>query len=177
MVSSVVNIPIYSLSSLLFIVSITFLISFWLLLFKLYYLEATDIFLHFSHRKRFLSNDRNIGNMFRCIRKFRVSYSYPWILVESPSNIRTEWGLHKDWTRTGPGLGQDWKWTGCGVTSQVDNFPVHFQSTSSPLVVQSTWTCPCAVSRMRSGPVHVDYQDSVLVQSWWSPNGVHGNQI
>ena len=26
----------------------------------------------------------------------RVSYSYPRILVESPSNIRTEWGLHKD---------------------------------------------------------------------------------
>ena len=62
--TSVVNIPIYSLSSLLIIVSITFLISFWLLLFKLCYLEAMDIFLHFSHRKRLWSNDRNIGNMF-----------------------------------------------------------------------------------------------------------------
>ena len=58
------NIPIYSLYPLLFIVSITFLIYFRLLLFKLCYLEATDIFLHFSHRKRPLSNDRNIGNMF-----------------------------------------------------------------------------------------------------------------
>ena len=47
------------------IVSITFLISFWLLLFKLYYLEAMDIFLHFSHRKHFLSNKRNIGNLSR----------------------------------------------------------------------------------------------------------------
>ena len=45
----VVNIPIYSFSPLLFIVSITFLISFRLLLFKLCYLEAMDIFLHFSH--------------------------------------------------------------------------------------------------------------------------------
>ena len=57
-------------SPLLFVVSITFLIYFWLLLFKLCYLEATDIFLHFSHRKHLLSNDRNIGNMFRLIRKF-----------------------------------------------------------------------------------------------------------
>ena len=65
-----VNIPIYSPFSLLFIVSVTFLISFWLLLFKLYYLEATDIFLHFSHRIRFAFNKRNIGNMFRRIKKF-----------------------------------------------------------------------------------------------------------
>ena len=43
----VVNIPIYSPCSLLFLVSITFLISFRLLLFKLYYLEATSTFLHF----------------------------------------------------------------------------------------------------------------------------------
>ena len=52
-------------SPLLFIVSITLLISFWLLLFKLCYLEATDTFLHFSHQKHLLSNDRNVGNMFR----------------------------------------------------------------------------------------------------------------
>ena len=39
-----VNIPIYSPFSLLFIVSITFLISFQLPLFRLYYLEAKDIF-------------------------------------------------------------------------------------------------------------------------------------
>ena len=61
---------IYSLSYLLFIVSITFLISFWLLLFKLCYLEATDIFLHFSHWKCLLFNDKNVGNMFQHIRKF-----------------------------------------------------------------------------------------------------------
>ena len=59
---TVVNIPIYSLSSLLFIVSITFLISFWFLLFKLYYLEAMDIFLHFSHWKHFLSLADALGN-------------------------------------------------------------------------------------------------------------------
>ena len=53
-----------SFSPLLFIVSITFLIYFQLLLFKLCYLEAMYIFLHFSHRKRLLSNNRNIGNMF-----------------------------------------------------------------------------------------------------------------
>ena len=70
MFASVVNIPICFLFSLLFIVSITFLISLWLLLFKLCYLEATDIFLHFSHWKHLLSNDRNIGNLFQCIRKF-----------------------------------------------------------------------------------------------------------
>ena len=55
---------------LLFIVSITFLISFWLLLFKLYYLEATDIFLHFPHWICFFFNKTNIGNTFRRIRKF-----------------------------------------------------------------------------------------------------------
>ena len=61
-----------------------------------------------------------------------VSYSYPRILVESPQisglnedSTRTRPGLDQDWTRTGPGLDQDWMWTGCGVTSQVDNFPVH----------------------------------------------------
>ena len=41
---SVVNIPIYSPFSPLFKVSITFLISFQLPLFRLYYLETTDIF-------------------------------------------------------------------------------------------------------------------------------------
>ena len=62
---SVVNIPIYSPFSVLFIVSITFLISFQLLLFRLYYLEAKDIFSTFSHWIRFLFSKRNIGNMFQ----------------------------------------------------------------------------------------------------------------
>jgi hypothetical protein len=43
---SVVNIPIYSPFSPLFRVSITFLISFQLPSFRLYYLETTDIFPH-----------------------------------------------------------------------------------------------------------------------------------
>jgi hypothetical protein len=45
--TSVVNIPIYPPFSPLFKVSITFLISFRLPLFRLYYLETTDIFLTF----------------------------------------------------------------------------------------------------------------------------------
>ena len=58
----------------------------------------------------------------------RVSYSYPWILMESPSNIRTEWGLHKDWTRT---------W--CGIRSPLE---VHQESTWSPSRVhqESSWS-------------------------------------
>ena len=52
-------------SPLLFIVSITLLISFWLLLFKPCYLETTDTFLHFSHQKCLLFNNRNVENMFR----------------------------------------------------------------------------------------------------------------
>ena len=74
-------------------------------------------------------------------------------------------GLNEDSTRTRPGLGQDWTRTGCGLDVESPAKLTIFQSTSIPLVVQSTWTCPCAISQMRSGPVHVDYQDSVLVQS------------
>ena len=66
----VVNIPIYSPFAPLFRVSITFLISFQLPLFRLYYLKLQIYFLHFSHQICFLFNKRNIGNMFRCIRKF-----------------------------------------------------------------------------------------------------------
>ena len=61
---SVVNIPIYSPFSFIIYGLNYFPDIFLILLFKPCYLKATDIFLHFFHQKRVLSNNRNVGNMF-----------------------------------------------------------------------------------------------------------------
>ena len=56
--------------------------------------------------------------------KWGVSYTDPWILVESS-------GLHKDWARTGQGLGKDWARTASVLNVES---PAKFTIFSPPLV-------------------------------------------
>ena len=71
---TVVNIPIYSFFSSFIIYSLNYFPDIFLIyLFKAYYLEVTDIFLHFSIKNALYllgTCSEHVANMFRHIRKF-----------------------------------------------------------------------------------------------------------
>ena len=110
---------------------------------------------------------RNPVTMWLCIGVVRfleylkVTHGSSWSLPQIS-------GLNEDSTRTRPGLGQDWTRTGCGLDVESPAKLTIFQSTSSPLVIQSTWTWPCAVSRMRSGLSGLR-PCPIPMESSWSP--------